>query len=261
MKQLNNISVLLFSGILLLASACTKKDKIPGTASLNLFNAVAGSDTLVVSFNSGQPIEWFKTANLVMYGKNGNIYDLAMNNKFNAYSGTQQLAMFEYPDTLAHHSPVFNLTIDLPAGTIYSLFLTGTLAAPDTLFTRDSPPYHRSADSSMGIRFVNLVPGSMNVRVNLLGQPNGSEVSSLAYKGITAFKHYEVKKGLDEYIFEFRDATTNNLLATHRIDVRNQLYGTSMQNLFRDKNYTLAFYGVPGSSGPDQLAVQILDNN
>ncbi|QEC43130.1 DUF4397 domain-containing protein [Pseudobacter ginsenosidimutans] len=256
MKKINHGCFL----FLFLIAAC-KKDNPRGTATLLMFNAVTGSDTLVTSFNGTETIRYFKTANRLVYGEVISPYFFNMNGQFNSYAGDQPIVLYNNNDTTSKSQPVFDLQVNLPVSSISSLFLTGSLADPDTLFTRDHLPYHPSTDSSMGIRFVNLSPGNMKLSVNLAGETHGSEVSGLQYKGITGFTNYPVTEGVEEYNYEFRDASNGDLITTFTIDVRNSQSGNFIINQRRYRNYTLMFYGKAGSTGTDKQAVQIMNNN
>jgi hypothetical protein len=215
--------------------SCSKQSATP-TASLNLINAVPGSASLVTNFNGGSPIVWYKNALKLVYGTSNNT-NLAL-----TYQGDQKLAIYSYPDTTDHSTPLFNLDLPLQPGKIHTLFLTGTLTQPDTLFTTDVIPYYPATDSSMGIRFVNLSPGSSPVSINIAGMPNGSEVGSLAYKGITGFKKYPATAAsASKYPVEFRDAATGTLLGSFDVTGINGLAG----NTRRFRNFTLAFMGLP----------------
>jgi hypothetical protein len=175
---------ILISAIVFALASCSKQSTPPGTASLTLINAVPGSTpSLVTNFGGTGPITWYNNALKLVYGTAGNT------NQTGSYNGVQKLAIYRFPDTLVQSKPLFNLTLDLKQGAIYTLFLTGTLTNPDTLFTTDTPPYHPPTDSTLGIRFVNLSPGSTPVSVNIAGNANGSEVSSLPFKGITGYKN------------------------------------------------------------------------
>jgi hypothetical protein len=219
--------------------ACTKQQSFPGTASLTLINAVPNSTpSLVTNFSGTDPIVYYKSALKLVYGT------ADKTNQSLAYTGEQPLAIYRYPDTLAHSTPLYNLTLELQSGTIYTLFLTGTLAAPDTMMTIDNPPYHPLADSSLSIRFVNLSPGSTPVSVNVTGSPNGTEVGSLGYKNMTGFKSYTATSTVSHYNFEFRDAATGTLLTSYDLTGIN----TAANNARRYRNFTLAYLGLPGDA-------------
>ena len=203
--------------------SCGKSNNSPGTASLTIVNAVAGSTPLYYNFGGPQVLEWYANESPIYFG-----YSM----EFSSYSGRQPLAL--YQDTLAQSVPLYTITLNLPIGTIHSLFLTGTTSAPDTMTTVDTLPYHPAPDSSMGIRFVNLSPGSATVSVDIQGEANGSEAASLPYKGITAFNNYPATAAVSAYTFEFRNAASGTLLASYTVTATPYL------------NYTLALEGLPG---------------
>src|SRR5579859_2756543 len=170
---------------LLLLASCSKSNiNSPGPASLTIINAVVGADTLVTNFSGEDtlPTNYINADFLIYNFYSSNTPGAPNINQFNSYSGKQQLALYRYPDTLPKSTPLFRLTLDLPVGSVNSLFLSGTAASPDTMFIADHPPYHPSSDSTMGIRFVNLSAGSAPVSINLQGQSNGSEAAGLGYK-------------------------------------------------------------------------------
>lgn len=217
--------------------SCSKQTATP-LASLNLINAVPGSTpSLVTNFSGTTPIVWYKTALTLVYGT---VATASQGLSFS--SGQQQLAIYRYPDTTAHSTPLFNLDLNLQPGNSYSLFLTGTLTAPDTLLTTDLLPYYPVSDSSLGIRLVNLSAGSAPISVNIAGSANGSETGSLSYKGITSFKKYPATAAaVNQYNFEFRDAASGVLLASYSLTGINSLAA----NTRRYRNFTLAFMGLP----------------
>jgi hypothetical protein len=216
--------------------SCSKQSTPPGTAALTIINAVPNSTpSLVTNFGGTDPIVWYNSALKLTYAT------VTVNSQTSAYSGEQPLAIYRFPDTAAHSTPLYDLVLDLQPGAMHTLFLTGTLAAPDTMFTTDYPPYHNTVDSTIGIRFVNLSAGSNPISVNLIGNANGSEVSSLPYKGITDFKNYSTTSKISAYKFELRDAGTGALLISQEITGFN---GTGT-NGRRYRNFTLAYMGLP----------------
>ena len=229
--------------------SCSKSNNPPGTASLTIVNAVVGSTPLYTNFGGPQVLEWYSDAGGISFGNF---------EEFSSYSGHQPLAL--YPDTLAQSVPLYNLTLTLPIGTIHSLFLTGTTSAPDTMTTVDTPPYHPASDSSMGIRFVNLSPGSAPVSVDIQGEANGSEAASIPYKSITAFKNYPATSAVSAYTFEFRDAASGALLASASYTI-NATSAAYLTNLLPYKNYTIALEGLPGvGTGATAQAAYVINN-
>lgn len=206
--------------------SCSKTSAPSQPASLTIYNGMVGSNVVATIFTNGRYDDWFGNAGQVPYG-----YSL----EIGCTPGRQPLALYQFPDTTAQSAPFYSLAFDLPAGTIHSLFLTGTNTAPDTLLTTDNPPYHPASDSSVGIRFVNLSPGSAPVSVDIQGLPNGSEVAGLPYKGITAFKNYPATN----YVFEFRSRSGGILIATYAISGASIVY----------RNVTIVLGGASGAQG------------
>lgn len=231
---------------MVIMASCSKEPPATGSASLTIVNAVVGSKPLVANFNGTGTLSYYKNMQPI-----GGLY--GMWRRFTAYSGKQPLGLYQYPDTLPSSQPLFNLVLNLPIGSIHSLFLTGTVSAPDTIFTTDVLPYYPATDSSMGIRFVNLSPGSAPITINLAGQANGSEAGSLPFKGMSGFKNYKLNDGLfDGYIFECRDAASGTLIGSYAPKDYNTgtPFITPLQYwLYR--NFTLALVGLPGASGTD----------
>ncbi|QEC42928.1 DUF4397 domain-containing protein [Pseudobacter ginsenosidimutans] len=243
-------------------TGCTKDEAVPGIAALNVFNGVVGSGVLAPDLSNGNTgIQWYKGSNLITYGNVGapSSFDSRKSVRFNSYSGTRNIKFYQYPDTLPHSKPVIQLTLDLPVGSINSLFLTGKPDAPDTLFIRDQLPYHPPSDSVTSIRVVNLIPG-LTVSVNLQDDPSGNEVASLGYKEVTAFKDYSVKGTGLRYVFEIRNAVTGDLVATGIADARNISSSTAVINHYRFRNVTLVIYGELGNTGTGAPKVAIMSN-
>lgn len=234
-----------------LVLSCSKSKALPGSASLTIVNAVAGSNYLVTNFSGTDSLTWYAGATLLVYN------DTTAYNQFSGYRGKQPLAIYRYNDTLPHSVPFFNGILDLPVGSIHTLFLAGTLSNPDTLLTTDHPPYHPLSDSSAGIRFINLSPGSNPVSVNIQGAANGSEAVNLAYKGVTAFKNYAAGTEVNSYTFEFRDMSSGALLGRATISAMVTAAGVSSDlNRLRYRNYTFVLDGLPGvTTGPSAQVV------
>jgi hypothetical protein len=235
--------------ITVLWCACTKKQSFSGTAALTLINAVPNSTpSLVTNFGGTEPLTWYRNALKLVYGT------VNKTNQSLPYSGEQRLAIFRYPDTLAHNTPLYDLTLDLQPGTIYTLFLTGSLSSPDTMLTIDNPPYYAPADSSLGIRFVNLMAGSAPVSVNLAGSATGSEASGLSYKNITGFNKYVATAAVSKYTFEFRNTATGVLISSFDVAGINTVTPTNQR---RFRNFTVALMGSPAD--PTTHKVMLID--
>lgn len=227
------------------AASCKKSVTPPGATNITIINAVAGTTSLSFSGTlTNAPI---------VYNGSQRYNPLTGPFLFKAYSRNDV-------DITIGTVPLFNLALDLPIGGISSLFLTGTLEKRDTLFVWDEPVNFSEKDTSMGIRFVNLSTGGGAISINLQGQPNGSEVGNLNYKNLTAFKVYKANSTVSQYTFEFRNATNNDLLATYTISNINNPGSDNAPNVWRKKNITLVFDGLPGSPDWPQT-VFIVRNN
>lgn len=234
--------------------SCSKENNPPGTSTLTIINAVTGSNQLVANFNGTVPLNTYLNANRLDY----NIFSTYAN-QFTSYSGRQPLAVYAYPDTLEKSAPLVNLVLDLPVGSIHSLFITGSMEHPDTMLVTDQLPYYPPADSVTGIRFVNLSPGSAPVSIRIQGRNGSAEVSSLSYKGITGFKPYEAKAASEDYVFEFRDAGSGTLITSYQVTgISNP--GTAAPNNWRNHNFTLALLGLPGGTGSLASSVLLINN-
>ncbi|MHA4811419.1 hypothetical protein ACX0G9_25185 [Flavitalea flava] len=251
-KRAIHLSFVTMLSVMFLIS-CAKESIPAGTASLTIANGVTGSSILSTNFASDGPVTFYTATQLAYKGYAKN------QNQFNAYSGSQRIRLFNYPDTLAKDKPLFDLMVDLPVGSISSLFLTGTIDAPDTLLVHDIIPFFPRDDSAMGIRFVNLSLGSGAISVNIQGAVNGSEVTSLGYKAITDFNRYAVKSSLADYVFEFRDAASGTLLASYTTDQINNPGGPN-PNLWIYRSFTIALVGKPDGTGDNAPAAFLLSH-
>lgn len=265
MKQ--QLSKYILSTVLLpLLLCCSKKNNsVPqGLASLSLINSVVGSNLLIPNFSGSYTLPGsYLSGNFITYGYYyGYASGATTGNQMTLQSGLQRLALYQYPDTLPASKPLLNFAFTLTAASINSLFLTGTVTSPDTLLTVDHPPYHSVTDSSAGFRFVNLSPGSSPISVNIQGEPDGSKVTSLPYKGITGFTSLPATSGISSYTFEFRDAATGTLLASYLADGidNNGSDPNNPANNWRFRNFTLALLGLPDGAGAEAQTVLLINN-
>lgn len=240
--------------LLIILSACMKSETPAGTASLTIENTVPNSLPLVSNFDDGQTVYWYKTAPKITYGA----YTTAT--QFRSYSGTKNLALYQYPDTTEHDQPLVRMSLRLDIGKIYSLYVTGTVDHPDTVFTEDHLPYHAVTDSTMGLRFTNLSPGSNPVSINLTGQPHGGVVASLPFKGVTDFKIYSARSSVTSMLFEIRDVATDTLITTYKANNISAPGASYSPNTWMYKNNTLALIGLPGGTGTTIQKIMLIRN-
>ena len=239
-------SIVMFS---LVIGSCKKEltSKVSGTAALTIVDGLVGPGYFFTNFNGDK-------SNGEYYSQMGSV-DYGHPNYYNSYYGQQKLGLYQLPDTNANSKPVLGLTLNLPVNTIHTLFVMGTPQTPDYLFTTDQLPYHAPSDSTMGLRFVNISQGTTSVTVNVAGQPNGSEITDLAYKGVTAFKNYNAGSAVSSYTFEFREKTSGTLLGSCVVDGVNNDGSASAPNIRRYRNYTITLLGAPGGLAPNSVLI------
>lgn len=141
---------------------------------------------------------------------------------------------------------LFNATRSIRS-TVYTLYLTGTKAAVDTMFREEvNFPFIATganipspADSVVNVRFVNLSTGSPALKIKLAtGTTN--EVENLPYKVIGSWKAYPARTASTAYSFQIRRMDTDALITT---------YSFSATATNRFKNVTLIIRGVFGTTG------------
>lgn len=224
---------------LLSVTACIKTPELPGSVSLTIINTQRSS--IILNFSEQDTI---------IYGSRGTNQVIARNSalEYSLTAGSQRVNLHELKTPNPPHvwvdTAMLRLFFQFPVGTIGSLFVAGTPAVPDTLFVKDAPTHFPITDSSMGIRFVNLSGAKTAVSINLQGQAHGSVTAGLPYKSITEFKKYLAVPSVQRYVFEIRDATNGQLLATNTI---NNPGVTATVNQWRYHNFTLVYSGSPGN--------------
>jgi hypothetical protein len=246
--------------------ACQKIGTAPsvvGPAALTVVNVIPNSTPLVPIINTSSAITYFDNAATIGYG-----YSL----EYSPPGGSDTIYVVQQNSDTASLGPkakglMFYDILQLKIGGIYSLFLTGSdTSSPDYLFTIDSLPYHGPTDSTVGIRFVNLSTDSNPISVNLEGDPNGSEVGSLTYKGITVFKDYlsNATASANGYLFVFRDALTGDSLTSFPLmDYNSPIPGLTDPNTYNQitfKNVTLAFFGSTNPTSNQPASVMLVED-
>ena len=225
--------------LFLLAIACKKSSQPPGTASLNIVNTVMGSSGLVTNFTSENAD---KSSESFSYHNSLDI-DFGSFQEIGYYFGATPLLLAEKTDT---NNIVFRGQLNLPIGSVHTLFMTGTLTQPDTVFTEDHIPYYPyTGDTVTGLRFINSSPVNRSIVITLQSDSGHNPIgNALAYKTVTNFQSYSANSTAQSagYSFEFRDAVSDSLLATFPL------------NIVSYKSQTLVFYGTD-STGLSVMAV------
>jgi len=238
------IELIAFMAVYLIVLSCNKSSSgLISPASVNIVNAIATSKPLIPIFGTNGSIRYFASAQTVGYGSSFLYSPLSGPNSLYIVQNSGVDTLLTDPKLL-----MFNGTLNLTASAIYSFFLAGDTTKPDTVFTQDNvPPYY--SDSSAGARFINLSPNSQPLSVNIEGNSNGSEVSSLPYKSISSFKKYAATSSIvgKHYLFVIRDQAGDSLTS----------YPWSY-TLF--KNNTLVIAGYEDSTGSKALKVFPVNN-
>lgn len=228
-------SLALIVNMLIFTLACNKSNTtINSPASLNIINAISNSQPVIPVLGTTGSIQYF-SATTVSYGT-GQLYS--------PISGPNSIYIVQGTDTANPKLRLFNGTLDLAAGDIYSFFVGGDTTNTDTLFVQDHIPVHN--DSTTGVRFVNLSPGSGPISITLDGNPaSQTEFDGLGYKKISSFKTYPANLGASgsQYVFVIRDQATGDSLTSY------------FWNGFLFKNNTIVISGSedPASSTPLML--------
>jgi len=205
---------------------------------ITVVNAVVNANPLIADFSGADSVAaYYSTTQQIGYGSFLE-YSIPSNNT--------PVVVYQISDT---NRALYKNILNLEASAVYSLFLSGSDTTHiDTLITQDHPPYHSNSDSTAGIRFINLSSGGNPISMNIQGNPNGSEVSSLAYQSITSFKSYAVTQSTAQYIFEIRDVVSGDLLKALTYSV------------IPFQNVTIVVNGISGETGNKALGAFIVNN-
>jgi hypothetical protein len=212
----------------IIASSCNKDDADTSTytATVNVINAIASPESEIKMNFTSEKIIYADAKNLNYFYFDGKFTNGALT--FGVPAGDVPLTVTLAKDTI---KPFYTSTLTLKPLDIYSLFLTGDINSPTGLLVKDTIQFYQ--DSVSGVRFVNLSPNSGAISINVSGNPIGSEVAALDYKGITPFIKYPAKSNNENYFFEIHDATTGDFLT-----------GFFYNDVARFKNVTLVIRGV-----------------
>lgn len=209
-------------------AACSKSNNLSTVAAVNIINVSPSSPSIYINF-WGSPAEYY-TLPIAYYGSSTLFSIPAQNANLSLIIDTTS-------------KPFFNGAFTLRPGQIWSLFLSGLSGVPDTLLVRDNIPILTPADSLTGVRFVNLVQGGNPISIDIQGT-SGQIANNLPYKGVEDFQTFSANSTANNegYVFEFRDAISDSLLASTPL------------NIVRNKSQTLVFYGS-ASAGLSILSV------
>jgi len=180
--------------------SCKKSNTNKGLSSINIVNATTGVSSVVINF-SDTAIPYYLNQDSITYGAY---------RQYGIPSGANPIVIVASSDTL---KSLWKGTFNTTTGAIYSFYLSGTGSTIDTTMARDILPIY--ADSSAGVRFINLSAGAKALTINLQGNtPDQKEFPDLGYKQISNFKGYVANGSAPNYTFEIRDEATGDLLTT-----------------------------------------------
>jgi hypothetical protein len=234
MLKYSKIAACYFIALVSLTSCKKDIQNASQSSSITIVNAsplsptitVSVSDTLIPFYINQAPIS----------------YQSSM--EFGNPSGKIPLIIVSSADT---NIAMFQGRLNLQPSGIYSLYITGQVKAPDTVFSKDLIPFYQ--DSSAGVRFINLVPGNQSFTVNLEGNTNTQiEFPALKYKQYSDFKTYSAIGGIMTYNFEIHDQSTGNLITAFS------------WNLTLLKNNTLVIAGTTDSASTTPVSVFQVNN-
>jgi hypothetical protein len=229
MKKVFNLIVFVFT--ISLMSSCKKDSKeFSLTSTVNVINAAVDVPGLKVNTSGGTII--YATAPAVAFGAG----------QLNYVPRTSTLMkIVGSPDTTIAY---VNNNLNFQSG-IYSLYLIGQAPAVESMLVEETNfPFIRqdviqpSSDSVVNVRFANLSPNSVPVKIKISGATT-NEVDNLPYKGVSSWKIYTAKLATTNYAFQVRDAVTDALLASYT-------FAATATNRF--KNVTLIIKGLQGTT-------------
>jgi hypothetical protein len=231
MKKLSFIIPIALTGLLL--GSC-KKNEVgtpTGTAAFTVVNATIDVPNMAINF----------APNSLPYYANKTLIGGASFLEFGLPPGANTINLVSSNDTT--HTLYYG-NVSVANGGIYSFYVAGQTGSYQTILQKDNIPVF-GTDSVAGARFVNLSPDSGPLNVSLQGG-SGNEFSSVAYKGITAFKKYSANTAIMNnggYNFNITDAQGNVLTTFNWIP---QVF---------NKSNTMVITGLVGNGSVSVFAV------
>lgn len=198
---------LLVGSLLLGFTACEKDLHLPtDVANITVVHAIVDVPTLVVK-TSGKQGVW-KALTDSFTGKVS--YGAVLGNPLKTATA-KNLKIASATDTM---TTLYQAGADFaPApGDLYTLFLSGNAVSPESVLIKEN--LIAQPDSISGVRFVNLAQNNRSIKINIRNSA-ANEVSELKYLQYTDFKTYPADLKHSNYVFEFRDEVTGNLLFTY----------------------------------------------
>lgn len=205
------------------------------------------------------PLATVSVVNTVNGGRiaklNTNLRDSCLNMSYKHFSivAGNTSAVNVFPNG-SSTTPYFSQNLATKAGDLYSLFLTGTDAAPEAVLVKDIiPPY--PAEDVINVRLVNLSPGSVPLSLTLGNEPLVNVFSGIAYKQVSEFKtlSFPMTLPVNRSQFQIRNGA-GDLLFTYIMPVA----GTVSQTASRRRNISITVKGLTGGTGTTAFGVIVL---
>ncbi|MGN6421215.1 MAG: hypothetical protein ACTHMC_27115 [Pseudobacter sp.] len=236
-------------------SSCKKNQPFAGIpATCQVFNAMDDGIVLLAHWDTTRPAPFSflrRINNKANYAVTTGLYS--------TLNGSQPLQLFAFPDTLSHQGPLVDTRLQLEEGGLYSLFISGSNAAPQYVLHKDEIPVFNQEDSTTHIRFANFSDGQ-TISVNLKGEAPGSFIQNLPPKGFSVFREMSARKSVIRYEFEIRDQANGNLITTYTADKFDGLGGTSFTTRWYNRANTLVLTGKQGGTGTNLQVVYLMNN-
>lgn len=218
--------------------ACQKAKVVPAPASITVVHAMAGGNAIVPKFGDDTAGRYYKgptSGNTMVQVK------YLASQLYSRVAGPTSLSVVPITDTLFK---IFNGSVSLQSGSIYSFFLSGDTAHADTTLIVDNIPYY--ADSSAGVRFINLTIGGKAITVNLTSDVTNTPVTTLSYRQNSGFMKYPATLAAgSSYKFTVRDQASGDSLTSYT------------WSYSRFKNSTIVIAGSTDPAPPPPLQLKV----
>ncbi len=210
--------------------SCEENEETLFPASLKVVNGIPDAPGVHVNY-FGRDIDY----------SNNSILTLGSSTRLTLLSNVaNDLVVVPSSDTL---STIYQEVVNFQAGDVYTLFLTGQSENVEGLLLRDEPLV--TADSVIGVRFINLSPDSGEVRFELTGVEQ--EFETLSYREISSFESVMATSANVFYSVQVKDIGGNSLAG-----------GFLFAPMF--KSLTLALVGFRDNNGINSLSVRQINS-
>jgi hypothetical protein len=206
--------------------------------SITFNNATADKISLLTYFKEGVPV-YFSRLNGIEPG-----YHL----RYVTDDAKQYINYFDAADTVSSKRTLLAKELDLEAGAVYTHFLYGRRNNLKEMLLKEQIPGYNLTDSVTHFRILNLFE-NRNIDVHQTAPVFKELVSDLGYEKHSAFIQLDCKSADVLFSFEFRDHTTNEVLATTDLYNDSGAFSSKVELLRRANTLTLfGFYAGPANN-------------